>query len=478
MYKYLLCWRYLRTRYIALASVISVMLGVATMIVVNSVMAGFSEKMRDRLHGVLADVVVESYSLNGFYDSDEVIARIMDVAGGQIDAVAPTMETPGILHYRFSDGQVITRPVQIIGVNPQDRAKTGDFAEFLRNQKGEIIKPSFEVSERIKDKTPTGSLLRSLGEDSGGVVDDKMEEMIRAELEDQKREQAPTRGAILGYALATHHPGKDQPDIYIAPEGTKVGLLFPRAGEKRSEGGFDTFTVVGFFKSGMSEYDSTHVYVPLDRLQDMRLLRDIHGRGAVTQIQIKVKPGVRLDAMAEKIQVALDDLRPAFFRAYTWEQKQGPLLGAVAIEQSILNILLFFIIAVAGFGILAIFSMIVVEKTRDIGVMKALGASTSGVRDIFLGYGLLLGAVGSGVGMLGGLVFVRYINEIEAALSVIMRRKVFDDSIYYFDTIPTLIEPYTVGWIVFGALVISVGASIWPALRAARLNPVKALRFE
>ncbi len=87
----------------------------------------------------------------------------------------------------------------------------------------------------------------------------------------------------------------------------------------------------------------------------------------------------------------------------------------MAVEQSILNILLFFIIAVAGFGILAIFSMIVVEKTRDIGILKALGASTAGVRGIFLGYGLLLGAVGSGVGMVGGLLFVRYINEIETA---------------------------------------------------------------
>ena len=110
-------------------------------------------------------------------------------------------------------------------------------------------------------------------------------------------------------------------------------------------------------------------------------------------------------------------MRPMFYQVQTWEQKQGPLLGAVAVEQSILNILLFFIIAVAGFGILAIFSMIVVEKTRDIGILKALGASTAGVRGIFLGYGLLLGAVGSGVGMVGGLMFVRYINEIEAALS-------------------------------------------------------------
>src|SRR6202008_1365162 len=115
---------------------------------------------------------------------------------------------------------------------------------------------------------------------------------------------------------------------------------------------------------------------------------------------------------------------PMYFRVSTWEQKQGPLLAAVAVEQSILNMLLFFIIAVAGFGILAIFSMIVVEKTRDIGVMKALGASTSGVRGIFLGYGLLLGTVGSGVGMIGGLLFVRYINNIETFLSKVTGRRV------------------------------------------------------
>src|SRR5262249_36468040 len=160
------------------------------------------------------------------------------------------------------------------------------------------------------------------------------------------------------------------------------------------------------------------------------------------------------------------------------EQKQGPLLGAVAIEQSILNILLFFIIAVAGFGILAIFSMIVVEKTRDIGVMKALGASTSGVRGIFLGYGLLLGAVGSGVGMAGGLLFVHYINDIEKLLSRLIGHKVFDDSIYYFNQVPTLVELSTVFWIVVGAMMIAAAASVWPAQRAARLHPVRALRFE
>ncbi len=471
MYKYLLCWRYLKTRYIALASVISVMLGVATMIVVNSVMAGFAEKMRDRLHGVLADVVVDCVSLDGFYNSEDVMARIKEVAGDQVAALAPTMETPGILHFRYPNGQVVTRPVQIIGIKPQDRANTGDFAEFLFDDRNQPIKPSFEVTEELKMKSPRGEMIRDLGDSE---MDNLMKEQIRAEI----NEELPDHGTILGYALATFHRGGDRPDVFLAPPGTKVGLLFPAAGKFKAEGAFATFTVVGFFKSGMSEYDSTHVYVPLERLQDQRLLRDVNGRGAVNQIQIKVKPGVDLDDMAQKVQNALDELQPAFFRVETWEKKQGPLLGAVAVEQGILNILLFFIIAVAGFGILAIFSMIVVEKTRDIGVMKALGASTAGIRGIFLGYGLLLGAVGSGVGMAGGLLFVRYINECERALSWVMGKKVFDDTIYYFNSIPTLIQPFTVAWIVAGAMLIAVLASIWPAHRAAHVHPVRSLRFE
>src|SRR5579875_47155 len=140
VYKYLLCWRYLKTRYIALASVVSVMLGVATMIVVNSVMAGFAEKMRDRLHGILADVVVESFTLNGFYDWKEVMTRVEQVAGRDIVAMAPTMECPGIIHFRVN-GEVWNRPVQIIGIIPEERAKTGDFAEFLVDAEGHPIPP-------------------------------------------------------------------------------------------------------------------------------------------------------------------------------------------------------------------------------------------------------------------------------------------------------------------------------------------------
>ncbi len=472
MYKYLLCWRYLRTRYIALASVISVMLGVATMIVVNSVMAGFADKMRDRLHGVLADLVVESISLDGFFNYEEVMARIEEAGGDDILAMAPTMETAGILKFRMGSGS-ITRTVQLIGVRPTERAKTGDFAEFLFDDKDRPIAPSFEVPQELRDRSPAGARLKELEDEPKDAFTLAVQERLKI----QAAEQVPEQGAIIGYALGTFHRGKDLPDQYIAPPGTKIQLFFPRAG-REPKPGVGEFSVVGYFKSGMSEYDSTHVYVPLEELQKTRALLAENGKGAVSHIQIKVKPGVDLDELADRLQLAVDRLHPMYFKVWTWEQKQGPLLGAVAIEQSILNILLFFIIAVAGFGILAIFSMIVVEKTRDIGVLKALGASTSGIRGIFLGYGLLLGAVGSGVGMVGGLLFVRYINEIEKVLSAVLHHKVFDDTIYYFDKIPTLVETPTLIGIVAGAMLIAVLASIWPAQRAARLHPVKALRYE
>ncbi len=147
-------------------------------------------------------------------------------------------------------------------------------------------------------------------------------------------------------------------------------------------------------------------------------------------------------------------------------------------ETAILNVLLFLIIAVAGFGILAIFYMIVVEKTRDIGILKSLGAPGRGVMGIFLTYGLSLGLVGSGVGMVLGLLFVRYINQIADLLGWITGRPLFNPEIYYFYKIPTIISPRTIACIVAGALAIAVLASVLPARRAARLHPVEALRYE
>lgn len=467
MYKYLLCWRYLKTRYIALASVISVMLGVATMIVVNSVMAGFAETMRDRLHGILADVVVESYDIDGFWDWKEVQDIIEQECGDLVEATAPTMETFGLLKIYLPDGQAITRQVMVIGIRPEDRAKTGDFVEFVQNDKGEKIPPNFEVPDAWRNNSPAGHLLADTPEN------DPLHDILKQ----QAADQVPNHGAILGYALATiHRPGATSDD-FIAPPGSRIALVYPQAGRK-PQAAYDDYTTVGYFKSGMSEYDSMHVYVPLERLQFMRMLGDGKGAGAVNQIQVQVKPGVNINEVASRLQRVLDARRPIYFRVATWEQKQGPLLEAVKIEQFILNVLLFLIIAVAGFGILAIFSMIVVEKTKDIGVLKSLGASNAGVRGIFLSYGLALSIVGCGAGMIEGLLIVHYLNDIENLINSLTGTRVFNPDIYYFSEIPTLVEPWTVAGIVLGAIAIAVTASIWPAQRASKLHPVQALRFE
>jgi lipoprotein-releasing system permease protein len=281
-------------------------------------------------------------------------------------------------------------------------------------------------------------------------------------------------GIVLGIGLVSYRT-KQGEDDFLALPGDDVKLTFPTVGMP-PKAISDEFTVVDLYESKMSEFDGKFAFVPIRKLQELRGMIDrTSGVGLINAIQIKLKPGVD----GEKIR---DRLREAFpsqlYGIYTWRDKQGALLAAVQMETAILNVLLFMIIAVAGFGILAIFYMIVVEKTRDIGILKSLGAPAGGVMSIFLTYGLSLGLVGSGVGMVVGLLFVRYINQIADLLGRITGRPVFDPAIYYFYSIPTIVDPKTVAWIVIGAVAIAVAASILPARRAARLHPVEALRYE
>jgi lipoprotein-releasing system permease protein len=231
------------------------------------------------------------------------------------------------------------------------------------------------------------------------------------------------------------------------------------------------FVVVDYFKSEMSEYDNNYVFVPLVYLQQLRTMQD-----RVTSIEIKLKNYDEAEAVVKKLEQHFPAAQG--FRVETWEQKQGPLLAAIAIERGILNVLLFLIIAVAGFGILAIFSMIVAEKTRDIGILKALGASNVGVMNIFLGYGLLLGLVGAGLGTGLGVTLTVHINAVEQFLTSLTGHELFDRRIYYFSEIPTHIQPWTVALVNVGAVLIAVLFSVLPALRAALLHPVRALRYE
>ncbi|MFM8803035.1 MAG: ABC transporter permease, partial [Planctomycetia bacterium] len=132
MYKLLLCWRYLRTRWIALVCVASVMLGVATMIVVNAVMAGFAHEMQTRIHGILSDLVFESHSLSGFQDPKWHMEEIARAGGGDIAGMTPTVAVPAMLSFQVR-GQWLTRQVMFIGIDEATHSLVSDFGSYLQH---------------------------------------------------------------------------------------------------------------------------------------------------------------------------------------------------------------------------------------------------------------------------------------------------------------------------------------------------------
>ncbi len=497
MYKLLLCWRYLRTRYLALVCIVSVMLGVGTLIVVNSVMGGFSAKLKERVHGLLSDVVVETPDLHGFRDPQRMMAAIRNdpALAGKIDAMAGTLEVFAMM--QFANQRTYTRPVRLIGIDPEARAKLGGFAEFLinpRNQKepglafdlddtarrrfieNQDFGPGWEIEGEgglnIRVPTPKAAEDEIPPLPAGLPIPMVQPDQIKPAPLPPPRPVHVSHGAVVGYAIANYRipPEGDKPaeERCSLHPGDEV-ILTTISGAKMKPV-WDNFVVSDYIKTGMSEYDSNYVYVPIDHLQRLRSMEN-----TVTSIQIKLKDYTEAKVIVARLQ---EMFKPMGLVVNSWEEKQGAILAAISIEQGILNVLLFLIIAVAGFGILAVFSMIVVEKTRDIGILKALGASNGGIMKIFLGYGLLLGLVGAGCGTGLGLLIAHNINGIEWAISKVTGKEIFDRSIYYFDKIPVDIQPMSIVMVIIGAVAIAVLFSILPALRAAMLHPVRALRFE
>ena len=632
MYKLLLSWRYLRTRFIALASIISVTLGVATLIVVNSVMSGFVFEMKSRLHGILSDVEVAAPLLGQIHNPEYHTRIIRDVLGDDIQSMTCVVRNPALLTFEVN-GRQWTQQVMLLGIDDESFGKVTDFHPYLQNthkreqfsfnledqgypdwvangckdwvgesawdyrrRKFQKIKqaetrrleqeklydlaaaeylekqaaksrawdaneanrsqstqsadvataananydstsnsgqpiaasqatfigpeapdrasaeknmsesgfqyvplpekaPDFAAihakqSAQASEETPAGLTLAPTHFSQAGG---KLRELRKfppvdahAKFRDAPNveeffnpEQDQYTGIILGLAIAKRKTIIDGEltDFYMVRPGDDVQIMFPTVGGTAKPIS-ENCTLVDFYSSNMHEYDSSFAFVPLKELQKIRGMVDpLTGDASVSTIQIKLKEGANLDEARDKL-IAQFPPETYPYDIHTWQDTQRPLLSAVNMELTILNLLLFMIIAVAGFGILATFFMIVVEKTKDIGVLKALGAPSSGVMSIFLAYGMALGLVGTGAGVILGLLFVRYINQIAEVVQVITGQEVFDPAIYYFSEIPTIVSPMMVLLVGLGAILIAVMASVLPALRAARLHPVEALRYE
>ncbi len=609
MYKLLLSWRYLKTRFIALASIVSVTLGVATLIVVNSVMAGFVTQMKDRLHGILSDVEVTKPGIAVIENPEFRLHEIEELVGDDLEAVTYVVRVPAFMNFEYM-GRQFNQHIVLMGIDEKSFANVTDFIPFLQNenkaneitftleedgydaemgpagwpyrrtkvenqraieemvqrhrqqygsyeypgqsndlerydelQRFDVVQTSYNGTEEtpgawdstaasstaandapmsgpvrptqaanpaqaatpaqsggmnfapLPDKAPdvTAVLARQAEERAQRLKENRGEpqltpfdphahlrpELDPSELFDPARDQHI--GIILGKAIAVRKAldeNGDSHDVFMLRPGDDVNITAPTAGSPPSAV-MENCTVVDFYNSNMYEYDSSFAFMPLKEMQKLRGMIDpVSGASSVSSIQIKTRPGADLSAIRDKLNAHYAANNDYDFVVQTWQDTQRPLLSAVNMELTILNILLFMIIAVAGFGILATFFMIVVEKTKDIGILKALGAPSRGVMSIFLGYGLSLGMVGTGVGIVIGLLFVANINRIAGWIQVITGQEVFDPSIYYFSEIPTIVNPMMVVLVAIGAIAIAVLASVLPALRAARLHPVEALRYE
>jgi lipoprotein-releasing system permease protein len=494
MYKFLLCLKYLRTRYLAFVCIVSIMLGVATLIVVNSVMSGFSNKLKDRLRGVLADVIVETDHFGGFDLHPQLLEdRIrQSPAGKYVDTVAPSVEVVGTVQFSFR-GMNVVKPIKLMGVDPAKQTKVGGFGQYLTRQKGAAL-PSFDLTPEaltlfeknvrieamMREPLPIEPPANDFLGPGPKIVDDKpglpLPPVPQPNL--PQFEAPKPVGIIVGHSLA--HFRYKNPETGQMEEvpglrpGDHVMIATLAANEMRPVWG--TYIVTDYFKSEMSEYDSQFIYMNLPDLQRLRKMDE-----RVTHLQIKVKDDCPKGYSFVKQNVS-NEIQKLFgkyeARAATWEDHQGPLLSAIDIERGILNLLLFMIVGVAGFSILAIFTMIVSEKIRDIGILKSLGASNSGVMGIFVWYAFLLGVVGCAAGTALGLTITLNINEIESFVNEQTGQQLFDRSVYYFDKIPTNVESATVLIVNLGAMLVAVCSSFLPAYRAARLRPIQALRFE
>jgi lipoprotein-releasing system permease protein len=411
--------------------------------------------------------------MEGFADARGKMDRIRQhpFLGPRIEAMASTLEVFAMLQYQYPGGEQVTRPIRLVGVDPRERALIPGFREYLVNDANKL-NPSFSLPEDMRQ--------RWIDREQNTILMERTPPPLALPGEPPPPVPPPSpihipQGAIVGNLIASFREdyideeGNLHKEKYVLRRGDSI-ILTTVSGQKLAPV-YARFVVVDYYKSEMSEYDGNYVFVPLDYLQHLRTMQD-----RVTSIQIKLKD---YDADAKAVVEALRDM----FRGHplainTWEGKQGPLLAAISIEKGILNILLFLIIAVAGFGILAIFSMIVAEKTRDIGILKALGASNGGVMKIFLSYGLLLGVVGAGLGTLLGVEISTNINEVEKFLTHLTGRELFDRKIYYFNEIPTDLQVSMLLMVNLGAIGIATLFSVLPALRAALLHPVRALRYE
>jgi len=416
MYKLKLILRYLRARRITVIPIAAVAVAVFLLVVVLSVMNGFSAFIQEKIRGTLSDVIVEFDHVRGFEDYEAVCGRIASIDG--VRAVSPHLSGKAVLTIYDTSSETRVNDFQcvFIGIDlDREDAVTG-LRGMLQSPGG-----GFEW---------TGG-----GEALPGMI----------------------RGAqVLG-------------GIVVVPDpGFRASLTTPLSVDRDQS---KKFRSTGRFKSGLYDVDRLNVYIPLDAAQE---LTDLEGR--VTSLHVRAEEGVNLDRLKTDVQAVLpDDDR---FVVKTWMESEKLLIDATRLERIIWAVILSALLAVAGFCILAVMSLTVIQKRRDIGILRSIGAGMWGVLGTFVQYGLVVGFIGATLGLLAGYLVLLKLDPVEAFVLEYTGWTPWPRDVFYFNEIPREISPLWMFAFWAGGIAVSFLASLIPAARAARTDPVLTLRYE
>lgn len=491
MYKLLLILKYLRRKLAPLFAAMAVMLCTAMVIIVISVMGGFLELMRHAAQRLTGQVTI-SADMSGFPNYQDLLEELDQLP--EVQAATSVIRAYGLVNLY---NRVFT--VEVLGVDPKGLDEVADYRSTL-----------YWTSKHLIDDLNRHS--RSLGEMTQrerAFYESRVEKAHRIDLRELGMtfkspswsiDSPSLPGIVLGIEVNPYNQRNSdgQYPIGTSSLGSELTLTVMPLTRRGTvmEPSVRRVVVANEFKSGLYEVDANRVYVPFDLLQkmlkmDVAQLADPE-TGLLTgqtqpartgEIMIRGKENVALKQLYKAVSSAVNQFEAAHpntgrLWVQTWQQRHATLLGAVEKEKLLLTFLFAVISVVAVAMIGVIFYMIVLEKTRDIGVLRAIGASRYGIMSIFLGYGLAIGCVGSAAGLALAATVVYRINEIQDFLTEHFNFTMWDPTIYYFDQVPSQLDATEAAVIVCVAIFSSVLGSLLPAYLAGRQDPVESLRYE